>query len=118
VARIITRGTLNDFVRNRVEPGLQPTVKDHLDAWYALVSHTAWRNSSHLKRQFHHASVISAERVAFIIEGNRYRLVVAVDYRNAVVLVLWLGSHQEFDRIDVRQVKFEKERYADSSGSH
>jgi len=36
--RIISRGTLNAFVRNRVEPRLQRVVRDQLDAWYALVS--------------------------------------------------------------------------------
>jgi mRNA interferase HigB len=118
LVRIITRGTLNGFVRNRVEPRLQRLVKSHLDAWYALVSRAAWEDSSDLKRHFCSASIVSAERVVFNIEGNKYRLVVAVDYKNGFILVLWLGTHREYDRIDVRQVKFERERYADPSGSH
>jgi mRNA interferase HigB len=115
--RIISRGTLNGFVRNRVEARLQRIVRDQLDAWYALTSRAAWKNSAELKQQQRSASVVSSERVVFNIKGNEYRLVVAVDYIHGVILVLWLGTHREYDQIDVKQVKFDKERYADPTGS-
>jgi len=115
--RIIARGTLNAFVRNRVEPRLQRVVRDQLDAWYALVSRAAWKNSAELKQQNQSASIVSSERVVFNIKGNEFRLVVAVDYRHGFLLVLWLGTHQEYDKIDVRDVQYNKERYADSTGS-
>jgi mRNA interferase HigB len=116
--RIISRGTLNGFVRNRVEPRLQRVVRDQLDAWYALASRAAWKNSAELKQHHRSASVVSSERVVFNIKGNEFRLVVAVDYNHETVLILWLGTHREYDRIDVKQVKFDKERYADSTGSN
>ena len=115
--RIISRGTLNGFVRNRVEARLQRIVRDQLDAWYALTSRAAWKNSAELKQQQRSASVVSSERVVFNIKGNEYRLVVAVDYIHGVILVLWLGTHREYDQIEVKQVKFDKERYADPTGS-
>jgi mRNA interferase HigB len=116
--RIISRGTLNAFVRNRVEPRLQRVVRDQLDAWYALVSRAQWKNSAEMKQQQRSASIVSSERVVFNIKGNEYRLVVAVDYNHGTVLVIWLGTHREYDQIDVKQVKFDKERYADSTGSN
>ena len=112
--RIIARGTLNGFVRNRVDRRLQKTVKEHLDAWFALVSRADWKNSAELKSMFRNASVISS----FNVKGNEYRLVVAVDYNHGVVLLLWIGTHREYDQIDVRTVEFEKERYADPTGSN
>lgn len=45
-------------------------------------------------------------------------MVVAVDYGHSAVLILWLGTHREYDRIDVKRVKFDKERYADPTGSN
>jgi len=111
--RVFARGTLNGFVRNRVEQRLQRPVKQQLDAWYALVSRAAWKNSAELKAVFRNASIISSDRVVFNIKGNEYRLVVAIDYNHQVILVLWIGTHREYDRIDVRAVEFEKERYAD-----
>jgi mRNA interferase HigB len=116
--RIIARGTLNGFVRNRVEPRLQQAVKDQLDSWYAMVSRAAWKNSAELKQQYRAASIISAERVVFNIKGNDLRLVVAVDYNHGLVFVLWLGTHWEYDRIDVKEVRFNKERYENPTGSY
>ena len=84
----------------------------------ALVSRAQWKNSAEMKQQQRSASIVSSERVVFNIKGNEYRLVVAVDYNHGTVLVIWLGTHREYDQIDVKQVKFDKERYADSTGSN
>lgn len=115
--RIIARGTLIGFVRNRVEQRLQGSVKAQLDAWYAMASRALWKNSAELKQQHRSASIISAERVVFNIKGNEFRLVVAVDYEHGVILVIWLGTHREYDRIDVRNVRFDRERYANPTDS-
>jgi len=116
--RIISRSTLNGFVGNRVEPRLQRAVREQLNAWYALVSRARWRNSAELKQDKRTASIVSSDRVVFNIKGNEFRLVVAVDYAHATVIVLWLGTHREYDRIDVTQVRYDKERYADPTGSN
>ena len=47
-----------------------------------------------------------ADRVVFNIEGNAYRLVTAVDYGRAVVFIKWLGTHKEYDAIDVRTIQY------------
>ena len=116
--RIIARGTLNAFVRNRVEPRQRRLVQSQLDAWYGLASRATWINSAELKQQHRTASIVSSERVVFNINGNEFRLVVAVDYKHGFVLVIWLGTHREYDAIDVKEVEYEKERYADSTGSN
>ena len=56
--------------------------------------------------------------MVFNIKGNDFRLVVAVDYGHGIVFVLWMGTHKEYDRIDVRQVGFDKERYEGSTNSN
>ncbi|MGB8260002.1 MAG: type II toxin-antitoxin system HigB family toxin [Terracidiphilus sp.] len=116
--RIIARSTLTGFVRNRVEPRLRKVVGEHLDAWFAVVSRANWKSSAELKRQHRTASIVTAERVVFNIKGNDYRLVAAVDFQHGIVLVLWLGTHREYDQIDVSGVVHRKERYADSSHSN
>lgn len=92
---MIARGTLNSFVKNRIEGRLREAVKGRLDAWYAEVSRAVWKSSADIKRQYATASIVSAERVVFNIKGNDYRLVVAVDYQHQIVLILWLGTHKE-----------------------
>jgi mRNA interferase HigB len=113
--RVIARGTLNQFVQNRVQGKLQMVVKAHLDAWYAEAARATWKNSAELKQQYRSASIVSAERVVFNIKGNEYRLVVAINYPHQVLLILWLGTHREYDKIDVKKVRYDKSRYADSS---
>ena len=71
-----------------------------------------------MKQQFRTASVVSSERVVFNIRGNEFRLVVAVDFDHGIVLVLWLGTHREYDEIDVRTVQFSRERYANPTDSN
>lgn len=113
--RVIARGTLNAFVRNRVDRKLQKTIKAQLDAWYAEVAKAEWKSSAELKSQYSSASVISAERVVFNIKGNDYRLVVAINYHYQVLLIKWLGTHKEYDKINVEEVAYDESRYADSS---
>ncbi len=100
---MIARGTLNGFVRNRVDPRRQKAVKVQLDAWYAEVAKAAWKSSADLKDQYSSASIVSAERVVFHVKGNDYRLVVAINYHFQVVLIKWLGTHKEYDSINVEQ---------------
>jgi mRNA interferase HigB len=118
LVRVIARSTLHGFVRNRVEPRQRRGVQEQLDAWFGLVSRAAWRNSAELKQQHRTASIVSSERVVFNIRGNEFRLVAAVDYQHGFVLVLWVGTHREYDQIDVKKVVYDKERYADSAGSN
>jgi mRNA interferase HigB len=115
--RVIARGTLYRFVENRVARKLQKTVKAHLDAWYAEAERASWKNSAELKLQYRSASIVSAERVVFNIKGNEYRLVVAINYHYQVLLIKWLGTHKEYDKIDVGKVEYDKHRYTDPSHS-
>lgn len=116
--RIIARSTLSGFVRNRVEPRLQRVVQEHLNAWHALACRANWKNSAELKAQSRTASIVSSNRAVFNIKGNEFRLVVGVNYIRGFVFIVWIGTHREYDRIDVKTVPFNKERYADSSDSN
>jgi mRNA interferase HigB len=89
-----------------------------LDAWYAEVEKASWKDPPELKAQFRSASIVSGERVVFNIKGNDYRLVVAINYHYQVLLIIWLGTHKEYDQIDAAKVVNEKERYAHSSHSN
>lgn len=103
--RIIARKTLNDYVASLAGHKDQVAVKAALDAWYHEVSRATWANPMALKQQFRTASVVG-ERVVFNIKGNDYRLVVAIDYQRQATFIKWLGTHREYDRIDVRTVHY------------
>jgi mRNA interferase HigB len=115
VVRVIARSTLNGFVRNRVAAGQRAVVKAQLDRWYEKVTQAHWKSSAELKQQFGTASILTAVRVVFNIQGNDHRLIVAVSYSYEAVRVLWLGTHNEFDKIDAMEVEYDKYRYNDST---
>ena len=115
--RIIAHTTLNHFVKYCVGDKDRKTVKSHLDAWFSEVKRANWASSAELKRQYGSVSIISGERAVFNIKGNHYRLIVAISYVNKIVLIKWLGTHQEYDRIDAATVEYDKERYDRSTDS-
>jgi mRNA interferase HigB len=104
--RIISRSTLAAFISKLEGHKDQRAVKAALESWFQEARHAEWENSSDVKASYSHASIVGADRVVFNIKGNAYRMVVAVDYRRAIVFIKWLGTHKEYDAIDVRTVKY------------
>ena len=115
--RIIARGTLVGFAEFRVQRADRELFKRHINSWYAVVHRARWANSAELKQELRSASIVSARRVVFNIKGNDYRLVAEINFEYQVLFVKWLGTHKEYDRIDVLTVEYDKERYADPSDS-
>lgn len=63
----------------------------------------AWASFADVRADF--PSVDQAgDRLIFNIGGNKYRLVCLVDYERHGLLVRFIGTHAEYDRIDVRTV--------------
>jgi len=81
-------------------------VKATLDSWYQEVRRAKWKNSADLKATYAHSSIVGADRVVFNIKGNAYRLVVSIDYGRTIVFIKWVGTHKEYDGIDVRTVQY------------
>jgi mRNA interferase HigB len=106
--RIIARRTLREFVASRAGHKDQSALKSALDAWFEEVRKARWKSTADVKRHYATASVVSAERVVFNVRGNRYRLIVSVDFEKQIVWIKWLGTHPDYDRIDAEKVQHEK----------
>ena len=109
--RVIARGTLTKFVETLSGTKQRFAVSAALDAWFHEVDRAAWRTPADVKRNYATASIIDRERVVFNIKGNDYRLVTAIDYTRRTVFIKWLGPHAEYDRIDVRKVRYGDQAY-------
>lgn len=104
--RIIARRTLREFVDSLAGHKDQPAVKAALDAWFDEAKRARWKNTADIKRSYATASIVTAERVVFNIKGNAYRLVVAIDFEKAIVWIKWIGTHKDYDQIDVTKVEY------------
>jgi mRNA interferase HigB len=105
--RIIARRTLRDFVDSLAGHRDRPAVKSALDAWFGEARKARWKNSADIKRSYATASNVTADRVVFNVKGNAYRLVAAIDFEKGIVWIKWIGTHRDYDRIDVREVDHE-----------
>ncbi len=106
--RIIARRTLREFVGSLAGHKDQPAVKAALDAWFDEVKKARWKSTAEVKRSYATASIVTAERIVFNIRGNAYRLIVAVDFEKGIVWIKWIGTHKNYDRIDVREVAYDE----------
>jgi mRNA interferase HigB len=106
--RIIARRTLREFVESLAGHKDRPAIKAALDAWFDEVKKARWRHTADVKRAYATASIVSSDRIVFNMKGNSYRLVVAVDFEKGIVWIKWIGTHKEYDRIDVARVEYER----------
>lgn len=104
--RIIARRTLKSFVEAKARSKDYKALSAAIDAWFAEVRRAKWSSAAALKSQYATASIISGDRVVFNIKGNDYRLVAAIDYEKSILWIKWLGSHKDYDHINVKDIKF------------
>ena len=106
--RVIARRTLREFLQSRAGHKDHTALKAVLESWFDEVRKAKWANSADVKRRYATASIVTADRIVFNIKGNDYRLVTSVDFEKGIVWIKWIGTHREYDKIDVREVKYEK----------
>ena len=105
---IIARRALREFVESRAAHKDQAALKAALDAWFDEVRKANWTSTADVKRLYASASIVTADRIVFNVKGNDYRLVVSVDFEKGIVWIKWIGTHKDYDRIDVMEVEHEK----------
>lgn len=96
--RIIAKRTLREFWESH------PDAEGPLLAWYREVEKEDWDTPAKVKDKYASASIVGNDRVVFNIKGNTYRLVVAVNYPYRVVYIKFVGTHADYDAIDVEEV--------------
>ena len=82
-----------------------PQAEGPLRSWHAVVSKGDWRGPADVKRSFGaNVDFVRDNRIVFDIGGNKYRVVAHAAYRFKRVLVKFVGTHKEYDRIDAGTV--------------
>ena len=100
--RIIAVKTLRLYAKKKKE------AEQALFSWYREACNAHWQNHQALKAQFRNASVVADKRVVFNIHGNKYRLIVDIEYRLQIIFIVWIGTHAEYNTIDVKKVVYVK----------
>lgn len=96
--RIIALSTLKAFWEKH------PDAELPLRSWYAEASRAEWKTPADIKAAYRSASFVANRRVVFNIKGNDYRLVVAVKYGLGLMYIRFIGTHNQYDKIDVEKI--------------
>lgn len=75
-----------------------------LESWYEEAIKADWLPPQAVKAQFRNASICGNNRVVFNIGGNKYRLVVEMQYRAGIAWIKFVGTHEQYDMIDVETI--------------
>lgn len=91
--RVIAKRALREFWR------LHPDSEGPLQAWHTEAIKATWATPQQIKEQFRSANILRAGHVVFSIWGNKYRLMVAVDYNHQACYIRFIGTHQQYDAL-------------------
>ncbi len=98
--RVVSRAALRDFW----ELSIYQDSEQPLKSWFEEAKNASWKNPQEIKAQYRNESFVGNNRVVFNIHGNKYRLIVAVNYKFAMVYVRFVGTHAEYDKVDATTI--------------
>jgi mRNA interferase HigB len=95
---VVARRTLKEFYEKHKD------AQGSLEAWYYELKHAEWKSPADIKKHYRSASVLRDSRIVFNTSGNKYRLVVKVNYPTQTVFIRFIGTHKEYDRINAEVI--------------
>ncbi|WP_127845390.1 type II toxin-antitoxin system HigB family toxin [Psychroflexus aestuariivivens] len=96
--RIIAKSTLREFWLKHAD------AEQYLKTWYETARSSKWFSPNDIKQTYVTASILKNSRVVFNIKGNSYRLVVKFNYEKQWAFVRFIGTHEEYDKIDADKI--------------
>ena len=96
--RVIAKKILRDFWIVHTD------CEQQLKSWFQETSKAAWENLNMIKQQYPSASILSDNRFVFNIKGNKYRLIVKINFDYQMVWIRFIGTHAEYDKIDANKI--------------
>ena len=95
---VIARRTLVEFWTTH------PDSEEALKAWYHEADGATWAKPVDVKKHHGSASIINSERLVFNVCGNKYRLIVRINYASQTVFIRFVGTHKEYDKVDAETI--------------
>ena len=97
--RIIARSTLVTYYTKN------PQSKVVLEDWYNKTKEAKWECFADIKKTFNSVDSVGNKRFVFNIKGNDYRLIVLIKFTVSHVLIRFVGTHEEYDKIkDIQNI--------------
>ena len=99
--RVIALSTIKSFLSRSASVA---DAREPVMAWFRQVRQADWTKPADVKRDIRSASILKDGRVVFNIAGNKYRIVVWINYPYRVVYIRFIGTHRQYDAIDAQRI--------------
>jgi mRNA interferase HigB len=96
--RIISKKILREFW------GKHADSQEQLKSWFQETSRVDWKGPKDIKREYPSVSFLQNNRIVFNIKGNKYRLIVKINFDYQMVWIRFIGTHAEYDKIDANKI--------------
>lgn len=96
--RVIAKSTLRSYWEKHAD------AKTPLEAWHYEILKANWQTPNDIKAKYQSVDFLKNNRVVFNIGGNKYRLIVAVNYHLKIVYIRFVGTHAEYDKINAEEI--------------
>ena len=96
--KIFSRGMLREFWVKHADCEIQ------LKSWYREIEKSNWKSINELKSEFPNASILKDNRIVFNIKGNRYRLIVKLNFEYQLAWIRFVATHEEYDKINANTI--------------
>ena len=96
--RIFAKSPLWTFWENH------PDSEQYLKTWFDTAMNSSWESPIEVKKTYANASILKDGRVVFNIKGNTYRLVVKINFEKQWIFIRFIGTHEEYDKIDANTI--------------
>lgn len=89
---------------------LEQFIYKHADAaraiqkWIEVCEAADWKHHSDLKNDFLSADYVGNNRYVFNIKGNNYRLVTVVTFFAGRMVIRFIGTHSDYDKINAKTI--------------
>ena len=95
---IVNLQMLNEFGKKHAD------ARKNIAAWVGVVEGVLWKKKQDVLADFPKAKMIKNNRARFEIVHNTYRLIIFINYDAALVVIRFIGTHSECDRIDPEKI--------------
>ncbi|VVM62625.1 hypothetical protein PS862_02988 [Pseudomonas fluorescens] len=101
--RVIAKGTLREFWESNLA---YSDAQTPLVEWYRHMEKAIYRTPQEVKAELRTASILKGGRVVFNIGigGNKYRVILAIDYQRQLGFIRFVGTHVQYDQINAETV--------------
>jgi len=96
--RIFAKSTLRQFWEKF------PDSEQYLKTWYDTAMSSNCKSPMDVKQSYANVSILKESRIVFNIKGNSYRLVAKFNFEKQWIFIRFIGSHNEYDKIDANTI--------------